>query len=239
MLSIEDLSNDTALDDVNPQALAQASSERLLAVLKDNPWGLSTKGLTAAQTARQMMSIKNGLHSRIPITCKGDNCPYSTTCQLVPYDLAPVGEPCPREIAMVETLVQGYYSDFELDEMSFTDRSLVNEIVFLDIMLERCKGLMSKEGVPISEVVIGLSEHGDEIRQEQVSKAWEAYEKITKRKDQKLQLLARTRNVVDKTKEDNHESMMQVIMQNITEDDLKAFKKNNVQTIDVSVNDVG
>jgi len=232
-MTLEDLANDPILEDYSPTVAANESANRLLSVLKDNPWGLSMKGQTAAEAARKMISIKHGLHSRIPITCKGDDCPYSTTCQLLPYDLAPVGEYCPREIAMVEALVQGYYSDFNLDEMSFTDRSLVNEVVFLDIMLERCKGLMAKEGVPVADVVIGLSEHGDEIRQEQVSKAWEAYEKITKRKDQKLQLLARTRNVTDKTQEDNHDSMMQIIMQNITEDDLKAFKKNSVQTIDV------
>lgn len=232
MLTLEDIENDERIAE-NPQSLVAQRSTQLLDVLKDNPWGLSMKGQTAAEAARKMITIKHGLHSRIPITCKGDSCPYSTTCQLLPYDLAPVGEYCPREIAMVEALVQGYYSDFELDEMSFTDRSLVNEIVFLDIMLERCKGIMAKEGVPVSEVVIGLSEHGDEIRQEQVSKAWEAYEKITKRKDQKLQLLARTRNVTDHTKEEEKVSIMQVIAQNITEEDLKALRPRK-ETITIS-----
>lgn len=190
--------------------------------LPENPWGLSPKGLEARKAAVSMIRMKTGMYSPIPILCKGDDCPYSESCALLPYNLAPFGEFCPIEIAKIEALVKGYYSDFELDEMSFTDRALVNEVVGLDIMLERCKALMAKEGTPVIDVVIGLSEHGEEIRQPAVSKSIEAYEKLTKRKDQKLQLLAKTNRDRQRfAPEQDRQSWLQSVTDVITVEDLE------------------
>ena len=195
---------------------------RYLSIIKDNPWGFSPKGQTAVQAARRALATKTGMYAKIPLVCKGDTCPYADSCSLLPYGLAPEGDYCPVEVAQVEALVQGYYNDFEIDELSFADKSLINEIVFLDIMLERCKALLAKEGTPVSDIVIGVSEAGEEIQQPAVSKAWEAYEKMTKRKDQKLQLLAATRNMRLKLEPDtgDRDSVVELIMNNITGDDI-------------------
>lgn len=195
---------------------------RYLSIIKDNPWGFSPRGQTAVQAARRALATKTGMYAKIPLVCKGDACPYADSCSLLPYGLAPEGDYCPVEVAQVEALVQGYYHDFEIDELSFADKSLINEIVFLDIMLERCKALLAKEGTPVSDIVIGMSEAGEEIQQPAVSKAWEAYEKMTKRKDQKLQLLAATRNMRLKLEPDtgDRDSVVELIMNNITGDDI-------------------
>lgn len=211
------------LDLPDETSAATENANRYLENLADNPWGLSPKALTAKQAAMRSLSTKTGLYARIPITCKGDACPYAETCSLLPYDLAPEGEYCPVEISQVEALVQGYYRDFDLDEMSFTDRSLVNEIVFLDIILERCRGLMAKEGTPVTEILIGMTDHGEEIRQPNVSRAWETYEKVTKRKDQKLQLLMATRNMKMKMpQEEKQTSWIDAINATVSEEDLAA-----------------
>jgi len=201
--------------------LALSNRERFEASLADNPWGYSAKGLEAKRAATTLVKLKTGMYTPVPIVCRGSGCPYSESCALLPYDLAPEGELCPIEISKIEALVQGYYSDFELDEMSFTDRALVNEVVSLDIMLERCKALMAKEGTPVVDVVIGISEHGEEIRQPAVSKSIEAYEKLTKRKDQKLQLLAKTNRDRQRfAPETDKQSWIQNIADVITVDDL-------------------
>lgn len=204
----------------------EVARKRFEAALPENPWGLSEKGLSARKAAGTMIRLKTGMYTPIPIICKADSCPYSESCSLLSYDLAPEGEFCPVEIAKIEALVQGYYSDFELDEMSFTDRSLVNEVVGLDIMIDRCKALMAKEGTPVIDVVIGIAENGAEIRQPAVSKSIEAYEKLTKRKDQKLQFLAKTNRDRQRfSVEQNKDSWIQSVTEVITADDLEESNK--------------
>ena len=215
------------LDDIEKQVDLETSRKQLEKILQDNPWGLSPKAIEAKKAAASMISTKTGLYARIPIICKGEDCPYSQSCILLAHDLAPRGEYCPTELAQIEALSKGYCQDIDYDDMSFTDRCLINEIVGLDIMLERCKGLMAQEGTPVIDVTIGVSEAGEEIRQPSVSKAWEAYEKMTKQKNQKLQLLAMTRDarLKNKDQQKDKESWMQQIARNITDEDLRDYKE--------------
>ena len=62
-----------------------------------------------------------------------------------------------------------YAKDVDIDTTSFTDITLLNEIIGYDIMLERCRSLMAKEGTPVIDVVVGVAENGEEIRQPAVS----------------------------------------------------------------------
>lgn len=210
------------LDLVDSSEIVEDNLRRFEESLPENPWGLSPKGLSARKAAAKMIRMKTGMYSPIPIICKADDCPYAESCSLLSYDLAPEGEFCPVEIAKIEALVSGYYSDFDLDDMSFTDRALVNEVVGLDIMIDRCKALMAKEGTPVVDIVIGITENGAEIRQPAVSKSIEAYEKLTKRKDQKLQFLAKTNRDRQRfAPEQDKNSWIQSISEVITADDLE------------------
>lgn len=222
---IDDLLEDNSLDH---QALVLAETrQKFEQALANNPWGLSPKALEAKRAATALIGTKTGMYAKIPLVCKADDCPYAQSCALIPYGLAPLGEYCPVEIAQIESLAQGYTDDIDYDELSFTDRSLINELVCLDIMLERCRGLMAKEQTPVIEVVIGVSENGREIKQPAVSKALEAYDKLSKQKAQKLQLLhlTRTDKIRHAPEEDKKESWIQTITQNITAEDLAAVKE--------------
>ena len=165
----------------------------------DNPWGLTPHAMDAKKAAMTMLATKHGMHARVPLVCKGNGCPYSTSCMLLAYDMAPEGEYCPTEIAQIEIRAAGYSQDVDYDSASFTDKNLMSELVTLDIMLERCKALMSKEGTPVIDMAIGVDNDGNEIRQPTVSKSWEAYERISKKRDSVYQLLMLTRK--DKMKE--------------------------------------
>jgi hypothetical protein len=158
-----------------------------------NIWGYSEVGLQAKKAAMSMLSTKHGMYSRVPLTCKGDACPYAESCHLLGYNLAPVGEYCPIETAQIEKRYMEYSIDFGLDESSFTDRNMVAEIINLDIMIERCKALIAKEGVPVVDVIAGLAENGEAYYQPQVSKYWEAYERANKRRNELYQLMMATR----------------------------------------------
>ena len=158
-----------------------------------NLWGHSAVGVQAKQAAMTMLSTKSGLYAKVPITCKTDTCPYASTCALLPYGLAPLGEKCPWETAMIETRYTGYLNDYDLDESSFTDKTIISELINIDIMLERTKALMAAEQVPITEVVAGMTESGEEFTRPEISKAYELYERKKKKKEKILDMMLGTR----------------------------------------------
>jgi len=186
MVAAELPSEDVAICEQTDELIRQIKSD-------SNAWGLSTKGLQAKRLAMATLSTKNGLYARVPLVCKGDGCPYADQCQLLPYDMAPEGEYCAVELAQIDMRAMGYTQDIDYDTASFTDKNLMSELVTLDVMLERCKALLAKDGTPVIDMAIGVDQEGNEIRQPAVSKAWEAYEKISKKRDQTYQLLMMTR----------------------------------------------
>lgn len=158
-----------------------------------NTWGYSNVGIEAKRAAMSMLATKTGMYARIPLMCKAESCPYSDSCSLLPYNLAPIGEPCPVETAQIEIRYAGYEKDFNLDTASFTDKNLVAELINHDIMLERCKSLITKEGVLVTDVIAGIAENGEEFYRPEVSKHWEAYERIQKKRNEIYQLMMATR----------------------------------------------
>ena len=210
------------LDDEDDAKLIAENRQRLeRSLLSQGPWGYSNKGLEARRAAMTMLSTKHGMYARIPLICKGETCPYVDTCQLLKYDVAPVGEYCPMETAQIELRVVEYVKDIGLDETSFTDQQLLNDIVGYDIMLERCRALMAKEGTPVVDMVVGISENGEEIRQPSVSKAWEAYEKIVKKRNETYQLMLMTRKDNKKSGDDDTGSLHDVLANVISSADFE------------------
>lgn len=140
-----------------------------------------------------MLSTKTGLYAKIPITCKEAGCPYSESCGLLVHGLAPYGDKCPWETALIETRYAGYMDDYGLNEASYTDCTVVSELINLDVMLERTKALMAKEGVQITEVIAGMTESGEQYTRPEISKAQELYERNLKKKMEVLKSLMGTR----------------------------------------------
>lgn len=151
-----------------------------------NVWGHSITALEGKKAAMAMLSTKTGLYAKVPIICKGLDCPYAETCPLISNDLAVIGEPCSWETAIIETRYAGYMDDFGLDSSSFSDNTLVSELINLDVKLERQKALIAKEGISIVDVVAGITESGEQFTRPEISKAEELYEKTL---NQKLKLM--------------------------------------------------
>lgn len=159
-----------------------------------NLWGYSSTGIEAKKAAMSMLATKTGMYSRVPIICKAENCPYAEKCTLLSYNLSPYGEPCPMETSQIELRYEGYNKDFDLNEnASFTDKTLVSELINCDILLERCKALLSKEGILVEQVFAGVSEEGEEFTRPEITKNWEAYERVSNRREKIYKLLQATR----------------------------------------------
>ena len=176
-------------------AAAKDNYTHMMARIKDNIWGHSKAGLLALKANMQMLSTKSGMYARIPIHCKGDDCPYAESCITLAEGLAPEGEACPTEVALLARKLQQYSDEFGLggEDSSPTDEALVAEIILMEIQMKRCEALMSQETNPIQTMVVGVSDGGDPIEQPQVSKTVEAYERFSKKRNADYDLLVATR----------------------------------------------
>lgn len=197
--NVPEFDDDIDLLDEEPRSREQQENDRRVSALieqvkkSDNAWGVSPRAQGAVKLAMAQLATKNGMYARVPLICKADECPYAQQCQLLPYGLAPEGEYCAVELAQIDLRAMGYSQDINFEESSFTDKMLISELITLDIMLERCKALMAKEGTPVVDIAIGVDQEGNEIDQPAVSKAWEAYEKISNKRDKVYKTLMLTR----------------------------------------------
>ena len=166
-----------------------------------NAWGYSEGALESKKAAMTMLSTKNGLFCRIPIVCKGDGCPYRGSCKLCEFGLDPVGEPCVIETTMIEQKLANYTQEFDLESGSYTDWTMVKELINAEVMIERCLALMSQEGSGITEEFIGTSEStGIDYFRKEISKAQELYERNLKNKERILDTMMATRKAKSKIK---------------------------------------
>ena len=197
--SLEKVSEEASL------AAAQQSYDHMMSRIKTNIWGHSKTGLMALKANMQMLSTKSGMYARIPIHCKGDNCPYAESCITLAEGLAPEGEACPTEVALLARKLRQYSDEFDLggEDSSPTDEALVSEIILMEIQMMRCQALMSQETNPIQTMVVGMSDGGDPIEQPQVSKTVEAYERFSKKRNEDYNLLLATRKDKKKDKGDD------------------------------------
>ena len=185
----------------------------------NNPWNYSPAALEAKNAAMAMLSTKTGLYARIPLTCKGDECPYAKACTIRDYDLAPVGEKCVLETSLIEKSLAGYCRDYDLTpESSYTDWTLVKELVNSDVMMERAQALLSQEGVAIEEVYAGSNEANENFYRKEISKPLELYERHSKMRARLLSDMMGTRKEKARMKVSDEKSFMDILSTNMEND---------------------
>ena len=114
----EEKKNEEEVDDEKAMAEADEKNDELALVEKaknivkkirddNNPWGITNRARMAEKIAMTAISTRNGMYAKVPLVCKGEDCPYSDSCQLLPYDMAPRGEFCPIELAQIDLRAEG------------------------------------------------------------------------------------------------------------------------------------
>lgn len=197
----------------------------------DNIWGYTTKGLEAKEAAMSMLSTKTGMYARIPLLCKEEACPYAKTCKILEYNLTTYGEPCVVETSQIELRYTGYEQDFDLENASFTDKILITDLIHQDIMLERCKTLLSDDGVLVQDVFAGVSEEGEVFTRPEVSKNWEAYERVLKKRNEIYDLFVATRKSKKAFKDEGGDSnsIYTTIKEMVDVDFVEDVKPDNIE----------
>lgn len=156
-------------------------------------WGSSDKLKTAVGIATQMGNVKHGMYAAIPIVCKGELCPYAKTCPLVEMNMAPVKERCPIEISQILQRFDAYTEELGIDTDNIVDMTLVKDLIDLDVQLNRADMKLAADGDFLQDIVVTVTENGDEITNPAIHKAVEYKEKLLKKRHDILQLLHSTR----------------------------------------------
>jgi hypothetical protein len=156
-------------------------------------WQFSSKGREALQIATRMAAVKHGLYASIPMICKNHACPYAGTCPLVAIDMAPEKERCPLEVSKILKRFEQYSAELDIDEDNIVDMTLVKDLIDIDIQLIRADNKLAVDADFIQDVIITVTEHGDEITAPQIHKAVEYKDKLLKKRHDILQLLHSTR----------------------------------------------
>lgn len=183
------------------------------AVKLPNKWSYSPAGLLSKDLiSKHLNSQKTGLHAMYPIMCNGSGCPYSSQCFAYKNNIQPpLGEPCVMEATKIDSLLVAYDKDFHFEDCSAMDMLLIQELVHLDIMMDRCNMLIAQELTPVIEVNIGTTREGDPISQPAVSKYYEAYEKMSKRREAIAEQLMATRKSKRNDKPDNRKTEIDLL----------------------------
>lgn len=133
---------------------------------------------------------RTAMFANIPIMCKGNRCVFAEVCPLLKKDLAPVGEKCPIEMAMVQQFQNEYMIDLGVDEDNLIEVALVRDLVDQEVQYHRKSWLLSMEHF-IQENVMGVSPQGEVIMKKELHLAVELEDKLHRRKrDIRNQLLA-------------------------------------------------
>ena len=198
----------------------EENGERLMRMMSlfkgnGNRFFYSAEGLKSKNyVTRFLNSMKIGLYSMYPILCKGRSCPYSTSCFALKAGVQPpVGEPCVLETDRIERLIEKYNDDFDFSSSSLTDMLAINELVQLDILIDRCQKLIAEEALPVVEVNIGMTPHGEPITQPAISKYYEAYERMSKRRSALVDELNASRKAQKKTDKEERKDAWETVLE--------------------------
>lgn len=206
--------------------------EKVTKNLPKDAWDMSPEGRRAKAISDQLSTLKHGLYASVPIRCKEDECPYAEVCPLIKMKETTYGDPCPIEVSTIENLVKRYMAEFEVEESDMVDITMIRNLVDLDISLLRCNKKLAKDAEIVQDIVIGLTEEGQPIRQPQINKAYELQSRLLQRRQQTLRLLQGTRKDKAEAGRTNNLDPSSVISDMRAQ--LDKFKEEKENTIDVT-----
>lgn len=156
-------------------------------------WKISPAGLESIKLAVAMNSTKHGMYASIPMLCRADNCMYAPVCPLAEVGMAPEGERCPLEIAMILKKYEEYKDEFDINDSNIVDMGLVKDLIDYDIQLFRAENKIAIQGDFIEEVVVDVTKSGEVLTAPQLSKATEYKDKVMSKRFKVLELMNSTR----------------------------------------------
>jgi len=160
---------------------------------------------TAMSFKNSIISLKTGLHARVPMVCPGGvRCPVGRQCDFTKFKVDsngtkipgpdglpvidsqtsewPLFQPCPYESSLIAMRVQDLCLEYGVDPTdptNITDMSTISKLAELDIYDARASQVLANEAIILDETT-GFEMHGEhrEITAKRLHPAFEIKEKI-------------------------------------------------------------
>lgn len=172
--------------------------------------------------------VKTNMFSAIPMTCKAEKCIYANTCPLLAQGLAPKGNLCPIEMAIVQQFFQEYVEELNIDVTRLVEVSMIRDLVDQEVQYMRKTKILAEEHF-IQENPIGIDPQGRPIIHKELHQAVEMEDKIHKRKDKLRSQLLATREARAKAGQASLDTAQ--ALANLLEDvdKINALRENNLR----------
>ena len=155
----------------------------------------------AKRISTSMRHMTTGINAAVPMNCKGQQCPFASTCPYVREDKIPLGRPCLVESQLIDYWTQQYIEEFDVDMANLTEVYMISELAEYNIYEKRVtEHLAETHQNLMQEVVTSVDHTGEEIINEEISRAWELKERIKKNRMKVLEALMATRKERTKLK---------------------------------------
>lgn len=109
-------------------------------------------------------TLKTGFQAAIPIICMGEQCPYAKKCPLGENNNYPMGLDCPIEDTIKEVWYNQYADELELGEDSKIDSSLVQDLVFWEMLSKRATEELAVDPKILKRTVAGFQNTKDGLK---------------------------------------------------------------------------
>ena len=188
-------------EEVDVQALLSGDEGHQLSsvLLQYLPDSARDRQITQREARRMEVGtrfLSRGLSARVPLTCQGADCPYSSLCPLHGAGYTEEegfrGSPCPVERMHIDSLTAAYIDQLEIQVDNIIETQRLQEIVEADIMDMRASADISLHS-HFDWNAIGITREGDVVLQKQMSVSMEIKQRAQTRKDKLLKEFMATR----------------------------------------------
>lgn len=148
----------------------------------------------ARRVSMAMRQMTTGINASVPMICKGPECPFASTCPYVRENKAPIGRPCLVEAQLIDHWTREYIEEFDVDMSNLTEVYMIAELAEYNIYEKRVTQHLAEDHQSLMQkVVTSVDYAGNEIVNDEISRAWELKERIKKSRMKVLEALMATR----------------------------------------------
>ncbi len=146
-------------------------------------------------------NLKHGFSAAVPLTCIGEQCPYTAKCPLGENNTYPIGKDCPIEGTLREMWYNDYIKDLDINPESKVDTALVGDIVFWEMLEKRATEELAKKPEILRKNVAGFQQTSDGLKpvyKEEMNQIINFLEKAQRQKMKIMNALIATREAKSK-----------------------------------------
>lgn len=134
-------------------------------------WNVKDSTREYIEEEKKTYKLKHGMLASIPLICKGNKCPFISTCRGI--ESMDVGGRCVVEISAILSRFESLCSHFDIDVSNETleakdvvDVSLVKDIVDFEVQILRAENLIASSGNFMADHIAQVDKFGEAYYEE-------------------------------------------------------------------------